>query len=55
MYISSTNLYIKSSDYSSNIPASLISSEKYYNCEYFFTAMNHKKSNLLQKLKQIFN
>lgn len=49
MYISSTNLYLPESN--SNVLTSLISSEKYYNCENFFTNSNsdHKKRNLFQK------
>lgn len=46
MYISSTNIYINPSEYSSNIPSNLITSEKYYNCENFFMFTNHKKRKL---------
>ena len=49
MYINSTNLYIKPSEYISSIPSSLIASEKYYNCEDFFLSTNHKKRKLFQK------
>ena len=47
MYVSSTNIYINPSEYVSNIPNSLITSERYYNCENFFTK-THKKRGLLQ-------
>ena len=53
MYISSTNLYLKSPDYISNIPASLINSEKYYNCDFFVASMNQKKRNLFQRIRQL--
>jgi len=53
MYIGSTNLYLEldSPEYNSNIPSSLITSEKYYNCENFFsqTHSNQKKRKLFQK------
>jgi hypothetical protein len=50
MYISSTNIYINPSENISNIPNSLITSERYYNCENFFTSTHHKKKGLFLKL-----
>ncbi|MHB8128589.1 MAG: hypothetical protein ACYDEX_06300 [Mobilitalea sp.] len=47
MYISSTNYYLGLPE--SNIPTSLIASEKYYNCENFFSNINQKKKKLFQK------
>jgi len=48
MYVSSTNLYINPSEYNSNIPASLITSEKYYNCEDFFLNSQQKKRKIFK-------
>ncbi len=53
MYISSTNLYLNSNEQLSSIPASLINSEKYYNCDFFVASMNQKKRNIFQKLGQL--
>jgi predicted butyrate kinase (DUF1464 family) len=50
MYIMNTNLYSDILKYQSNIPASVIVSERYFNCENFFSDMNHKKRKLINKL-----
>ncbi len=50
MYISSTNIFINPSEYTSNIPNSLITSERYYNCENFFSNINNKRRSLFHKL-----
>ncbi len=53
MYVSSTNIYINPSEYTSNIPNSLITSERYYNCENFFANTHHKKRGLFHINKSI--
>jgi hypothetical protein len=52
MYINSTSLYINLSGNASNIPASLITSERYYNCEDFFKSTNHNRKKLFQRNRQ---
>jgi hypothetical protein len=49
MYIMSTNLYVGSSDYHSSIPADVITSERYFNCENFYSDMISKKFRLFHK------
>lgn len=51
MYIMSTNSYADTSEYNSRIPASIITSEKYFNCENFFTDLNKKRRKLFHKNK----
>ncbi len=55
MYISSTNIYINPSEYTSNIPNSLITSERYYNCEDFFSRRTYKKRSLFHNNKSAKN
>lgn len=53
MYISSTNLYLNSPEHLSNIPANLMNSEKYYNCDFFVARMNQRGRSLFQKITQL--
>ncbi len=55
MYISSTNIYLNSPEYLSNIPANLINSEKYYNCDFFVARMNQRGRSLFQRIGQLIN
>lgn len=55
MYISSTNIYLSSPEYLSNIPANLINSEKYYNCDFFVARMNQRGRNLFHKITQLIH
>lgn len=49
MYIMSTNSYADLSEYNLRIPASVITSEKYFNCENFYSDMNYKKRRLFSR------
>lgn len=51
MYINSTNLPLFLPDYNTNVSYNWISSEKYYNCDNFFSDMTmpHKKRKMLWK------
>lgn len=51
MYISSTNLFIDLPEYSIKESPNWITSEKYYNCENFFTQLNQKTRKHLWKHK----
>lgn len=51
MYIMSTNFQMDSTDFNSRIPASIITSERYFNCENFFADMNQKRRKLFHKNK----
>ncbi len=53
MYINSTNLALDLPEYNTKVPSSWITSEKYYNCDYFFNYMNNlkKKRKLFHKNK----
>lgn len=52
MYINSTNIYLNSPEYLSKIPANLINSEKYYNCDFFVARINLKGRNLFHRITQ---
>ena len=49
MYIMSTNSYEDTSEYNSRIPASIITSEKYFNCENFLSDIHKKRRKLFFK------
>lgn len=51
MYISSTNLFIDFPEYIIKESPNWITSEKYYNCENFFTQLNQKTRKHLWKHK----
>ena len=55
MYIGSTNISFDLSDYKSDITPSWITSEKYYNCENFYShsKVNHNKFRLFRKRKEV--
>ncbi len=50
MYIGSTNLALDLPEYKTSVSPNWITSEKYYNCEYFYYHMNHT-----QKKRSLFN
>jgi hypothetical protein len=49
MYINSTNVMLKSTDYNDKVLPNWFTSEKYFNCEYFYMNQSQKKRKLFGK------
>lgn len=51
MYIGSTNIYLNLPEYNTNVSPNWMTSEKYYNCDFYYQENNSQKKKKLFRRK----